>query len=375
MVYIRKVIRSFFCILPYIFVKKVINRRRLEHSILQLIELDDIIEQEECKCKYDQIVSVQGFGYSGSGAVNDLLREMNNVSVVAYKDGDSYTDITGTNEPLLNSEVDFMRSAGGLLEVERYLCSNNIFFNDALIKRSIECIDHFIKSMSNVPSKMKEDFACFYRDIIDFKISGLKYDYYNCHLNLFHFSEISRRNIFYLKKMTIEQYRNRVKKLLCSFFNYFPEAEILVIDQFFADSENNINQKGDYVENLKIINVYRDPRDVYTYGLKNHINWIPSQIEVFISWYKYNLNDLLLHESDRVLNLQFEELVMNYELSVLKVMNFLNIDNKEHFYKKKFFNPALSFKNIALWKNEIEIQNEICLIQTELPQYCYNGMK
>lgn len=150
MVYIRKVIRSFFCILPYIFVKKVINRRRLEHSILQLIELDDIIEQEECKCKYDQIVSVQGFGYSGSGAVNDLLREMNNVSVVAYKDGDSYTDITGTNEPLLNSEVDFMRSAGGLLEVERYLCSNNIFFNDALIKRSIECIDHFIKSMSNV---------------------------------------------------------------------------------------------------------------------------------------------------------------------------------------------------------------------------------
>lgn len=144
--------------------------------------------------------------------------------------------------------------------------------------------------------------------------------------------------------MTIKQYRNRVKKLLCSFFNYFPEAEILVIDQFFADSENNINQKGDYVENLKIINVYRDPRDVYTYGLKNHINWIPSQIEVFISWYKYNLNDLLLHESDRVLNLQFEELVMNYELSVLKVMNFLNIDKKEHFYKKKFFNPALSFK-------------------------------
>lgn len=375
MLCIRATLRFFLTFFPYIIVKKIINRRRLNKSVLQLIESNNIEEQKECKCKYDQIVSVQGFGYSGSGAVNDLLREMNNVSVVAYKDEDSYTDIVSSNESLLNSEVDFMRSAGGLIEVEKYLHSSNILFNDALIKRSIECIDHFVKSMSNPPQKMREDFARFYRDIIDFQISGLKYDYYNCYLNLFQFSEISRRNIFYLKKLTIEEYRNRVRKLLYSFFNYFPEAKVLVIDQFFADSENNINQKLDYVENLKIINVYRDPRDVYVFGLKNHIDWIPSKVDIFISWYKYNLNDLLLYRNDRILNVQFEELIENYELSILKIMNFLNIDKKEHFKKKEFFNPALSFKNIALWRNEVEIQNEICLIQKELSQYCYNRIK
>ena len=70
--------------------------------------------------KFKTIVSVQGFGYSGSGALIDFFREYPKFAVLGYVDvkgeGGGYTP-----KSMQQSEIDFIRLSGGLFEIEKYL--------------------------------------------------------------------------------------------------------------------------------------------------------------------------------------------------------------------------------------------------------------
>ena len=83
-------------------------------------ELPDLMKPVESK--FDKIVSVQGFGYSGSGAVVDLLREFSNCNVVGYVSVEGSK--TARNKSM--AEVDFVRLSGGLFEIEKYVESTTV---------------------------------------------------------------------------------------------------------------------------------------------------------------------------------------------------------------------------------------------------------
>lgn len=363
-------LRKLFFLLPFCIVKRYFNHRRMSTSILNYLDLEEVKQRKNVIDKpiFDTIVSVQGFGYSGSGAVCDLLREIRDVSVIGYRDSNNNnSDIN----PILSCEVDFVRVAGGICEIEKLIGSTNHFINDALIKRFIDNTDDFFYRFESCPIKLKIEFARFINQIVDFKIQNLDYDFYNPHLNMSGFSEFSKKNIYFLKKISVEDYRKLVNSLLTSFFNIFPRSKMLVLDQFFADSENDIEKKNAYVNGIRIINVQRDPRDVFCFGKSKKIKWIPSDVNIFIKWYRANLDNVLSCSNIQVMNLCFEDLVCDYENTVKKIFHFLYIDNQNHIHAKKYFDPKNSVKNVSLWKM-FEYDSNIRQIENELSEYCYN---
>lgn len=366
-------LRKLFFLLPFCIVRRYFNHRRMSISVLNYLDLEEAKQRKNIIDKpiFDIIVSVQGFGYSGSGAVTDLLREIRDVSVIGYRDMALCNNDNSGIHPILNCEVDFVRVAGGICEIEKLIGSTNHFINDALIKRFIDNIDDFFYRFESCPVKLKIEFARFINQIVDFKIQNLNDDFYNPHLNMSGFSEFSKKNIYFLKKMSIEDYRKLVNSLLNSFFNILPKSKMLVLDQFFADSENDIEKKNAYVNNIRIINVQRDPRDVFCFGKSKQIKWIPSDVDVFIKWYRANLDNVLSCNNMQVMNLRFEDIVCDYENEVKKIFHFLDIDNHNHIHAKKYFDPNNSVKNVSLWKM-FEYDSDIRKIENELSEYCYN---
>jgi hypothetical protein len=71
-----------------------------------------------------------------------------------------------------------------------------------------------------------------------------------------------------------------------------------------------------------------------------------------------------------VLRLNFEDLVLNYNDSILRIKDFLEID-MQHNQKLMHFDPSYSIKNIGLWR-EYKNQSIMHDIGSELKDYCCN---
>lgn len=101
---------------------------------------------------------------------------------------------------------------------------------------------------------------------------------------------------------------------------------------------------------------------------------MPQNVEDFVFWYNdknKNLDKYINSNDSRQLVLRFEELVLNYDESLSKILNFLNIDKSHHIAPKAQFRPEVSIKNIGLYKNA-ENKKAIEYIYTHLKDYCYN---
>ncbi len=159
------------------------------------------------------------------------------------------------------------------------------------------------------------------------------------------------------KKIFIES----TKKLLLNYFN----AKIknlknknIILDQ--ATNYWNPCVAFKYFDNLKIIQVNRDPRSIF-YSMKSRGSFAyPGyDLKLFISWYKKILKinkhiDKIYKKN--IMQINFEDFVLDFDTSSKKINNFLNIkkiknidfdleNSKKNVFKAKKFLP----------KNEIKI--------------------
>ncbi len=138
-----------------------------------------------------------------------------------------------------------------------------------------------------------------------------------------------------------------------------------------------------YFRDAKCIVVDRDPRDIYVTALQysEGFNDYPNiyskiscafNVEYFIKRFKILMKNTKtnMDPRNRVLRIHFEDIVMKYEDTLKTIYEFLGEDENTHIKKKKFFDPAVSKKNIGLWKSYSH-QNEIELITKELEEFCY----
>ena len=108
-------------------------------------------------------------------------------------------------------------------------------------------------------------------------------------------------------------------------------------------------------------------------GFLMAFNWIPKKPHDFVAWYRYNLKGFVsTQKSSSMMVVRFEELVLQYSITVTKVLRFLGIDEDKHIHPKKYFNPEISKKNIGLWKSFAN-QDSIDLIYRELRDFCYDN--
>jgi hypothetical protein len=357
-------------ILPYFIVQYRINRNqyRINRKKDSFNEIWDkykgAVILPPIKNTFKYIVSVQGFGHSGSGAVIDLLREVPKATVLGG------VDVKGSKSKAEEAfpEFDLLRVAGGLLEIEKLIDSENIFINDALVNRFISLLDHALYLNTAKNNEMQMFLLNFMTEIIDFSISSKK-EYFNPHLG----NHKRLSVIYFLKHLSKEEYINHCSELLQGIFSLLGNNQLLVLDQLFSDIENNIARNKQYVANLKTIMVQRDPRDVFLCASDLNEEWIPyNNVTDFVRWYNILLKNYPCIDTE-VLNLRFEDLVINYDREKIKILNFLELEQADHIHAKTKFVPEISVRNIGLWKYRKDCKPQIAYIEKNLADWCYNG--
>ncbi|MBQ0089714.1 MAG: hypothetical protein KBT27_10345 [Prevotellaceae bacterium] len=362
---IRDLIRN---LLPYFVVKGIQQKRRDRRSFLNGY-LSYVTSTKHISLKnesgFDNIISVQGFGYSGSGAVLDLLREYDNMSVVGHvdKEGSVTKDVT------IDYEVDFIRIAGGLLEVEKYLDSHNLFHNDALLHRVALMIQNL-----QIYREVRESRPFFYEFFSQIcTIGGAlspRLQYYNTHLK--HDSKL----ILYLKRMTNDDYHLLCRRLINSILSLYQgpaHKKNIVLDQLFSDMEFDMHREMSYIPNLKTIVVYRDPRDIFCFAREKDVEWIPhSDVDLFIEWYQQMIDNYSVGESKLYYSVRFEDLIFSYRKTIIGIENYLGVDSSMHINSYKCFNPEYSALNVGMWKSDIQNIKQYQKIAIELETLCYH---
>ena len=350
-------------ILPYSIVK-YLNNKKVQDSFQEYYSTSPITFTD-IESKYRHIVSCQGFGYSGSGVISDLLREYNQVDVYGFIDTEGSLGHTKSSD----AEIDFIRNTGGILDFERYVNSNNLYHNDAAIHL---LISNFLQSP--LCQRLPE---C--RALARQFVSNLVYGVCDCHnwsaYNTILQSEGNRfSSIFYLKNLSVNEYRQLSKCFLNHFFNvlHHNESKVLVLDQLFTDFEFDNPRNLEYVPNLKTIIVYRDPRDVFAYANKEKITWLPyKDVDTFITMYKNCQKKLDFNSSDYLV-IRFEDIVTNrYDYWVKRIEEYLQLDSSCHISPKSFFDPQSSRKSIGRWKMFPELYGAFDKIKFELPNLCF----
>jgi hypothetical protein len=76
-----------------------------------------------------------------------------------------------------------------------------------------------------------------------------------------------------------------------------------------------------------------------------------------------------LEKSSEILNIQFEDMIYEYDKTIKKIMNFLDLKN--HSRPQSIFNPIFSMSNTYLIDLYPDYAEDIKYIENELPEYLY----
>lgn len=366
-----RILNAIYYSIPYGLTKKRLDNKKHQQEensfYKRYIEFSNSNKSKEFKSYGDcPVISIEGLGFSGSGAVVDLLREYSNTLCMGAINEES----PNANQIVsLNYEIDFLRLSGGLFEIERFIGTNNVFHTQALL-------DRFVKMVESCPlylevQEAKDTFFRFFYAITCKAHCDMRYPCYNPYL--YGSENASCFRIFYLKKMSLLEYRKIAHDFLAELLHLLcMNGKIPVLDQFCNDLENDINKYLEYVPNLKIIHVYRDPRDVYEYAIQNNVEWIVHNgVDDFIDWYKIISAKFDKKDDDFQLYIRFEELVNNYETENRRIEKFLNFNAEDHINMGKYLKPEVSRGNVAIWKNDLQRKAEFDVIFSELRDYCY----
>ena len=323
------------------------------------------------------IVSVTGFGHSGSGAVLDLLSEYEDVTTIGYADKES-------GRMQCQFEFDFMRRPWGLFDLER------AFAKDAPYVLPDSCLKSFLQYIAYlhgmVGGVFNDDFIVATREFI----GELVYAKYGANGPFGNYDGLSHmqvlgsagarwvfghdeaRRICMLKNISIDEYRVIARRYLRKVIGMCLCAgnggRCIVLDQATSDGTADIDKYIDFLGPHKEIAVWRDPRDVYATGRFLNEDWIPDVPHVFCEWYRRRVSKYVDLKHPDFMLLRFEDLVLRYDKIMAMIEDFLGVKSDAHRKMRKFFNPDVSCRNVGLYKR-LDNKSAIETIERELPNF------
>lgn len=325
------------------------------------------------------IIGVCGFGYTGSGAVLDYLREFEGIQVL---DDVEFTWVSGVD---------------GLIDLDYHLNHPHTRTSDsiyALSRYRKKAVNSFWRYRRVFDSRVLLDSTDKFLD----SITQVSWNWYISGSNKFiekRFKPILKRIIteieerlgqqidcWPLQKVSLsvfpsnfeEAAKIHVKELLSALGADFTRP--VVIDQAFAG--NNPQACFKFYDDPYAVLVDRDPRDTYVFAKemlagRNHFMPIET-VQDFVIYYKA-LRDKQPYkaENERVLYLRFEDLIYNYENTTTRLKDFLHLP--EISTPKKYFDPSRSIANTQIWKRYPKYEKDINYIEKELSEYLFDFSK
>lgn len=332
-----------------------------------------------------RIITCASYYGSGSSAVTDLISESQEVlSLGEY-------------------EYRFLQDPGGISDLEFNIIENNHRHNTS------NSIKDFLKYINSLQSF---GYANTYK-IFGNEFGKATNDYINEIVELktktwWHKDRIDKGNIFcvldrfyslliriirrqikseakysilqatemgYYSVISQEEFLKYTKKYIDRLFNYIniENKPYVMVDQMVPPT--NTKRYTRYFNDVKVIVVDRDPRDIYL-SEKKIWKWgvIPyKDVHEFCEWFKITRHyaDDENENPEQILRIQFEDLIYKYEETRLKILDFVGLEDNSNIKTKSIFKPDQSKKNTNLKRNYPEEKENIEYIEQELKNYLY----
>lgn len=339
-----------------------------------------------------KVITCAGYHGTGSSIIGEILEEFIEI------------------ENLGEDEYRFLQDPNGVGDLESKLILNNNRLNS---ERAIYDFKKFIKFLSRnrgiyfwkkniyektFNGKFEQITERFLNEIIDIKWQGYWHDFSNRSfknkiLDIYYtfFCKIYRlifniklnndfRKEMFLKKtmyfsFPIESYDEKVKKYLNNLLESIDTyKKIIYFDQLVPCC--NISKYTKYFYNIKVVVLDRDPRDIY---VLSKVIWkdqvLPTEnVEDYISHFlllrKHQKFDT---ENNKIIKrFKFEDFIYDYENTLVKLYDFLDLDVKNRNLDLKKFKPEISINNTQVYLNYPDLQEDINKIEETLGEYCYN---
>lgn len=327
------------------------------------------------------IVGVTGYGCTGASACIDLLKE--------YKGVQSYT---------AGFEFQILQQVDGIIDLKYHLVySGRRLATNAAIKRFKKNlrnsrISNIMKNTNGQYIRLSEEYI---NKLISVKWKGSsvydpidlqrKIDRYRFRkINRFINQIISRINSGFHWPLVEERYfsimdEKTFNSITKEYINKIFEASNIKNDKdSFVIMEQLFNtfhplEGSEYFDDARSIIIDRDPRDIYLLTnkmmLQRSSGYMPCRgnVKDFVKYYKEIHSKK--EENERVIYIQYEDLIYNYEKTCNQISKFLNNAVQEK--KGEFFKPEYSINNTMLYMQYPEYNEEYKYIEQELKEYIY----
>lgn len=332
------------------------------------------------------IIGACGYGGTGSSAIKDFLKEFENVQVLDRAESMFAFKVDGLQDLEYHVIKQYSRQMSGDIAIKRFL--------DASKYANVP----YVKKLYLNPKQYKKDTLDFISSITQTEYYGMdNYDYENC-------SWI--KSVVYLgfKKFIIKYYEKIFKRPYMIWpmrrinvsirpENFYDEAKkymhriivngggdyskVIVLDQPFEG--NNPTQSFPFFEDPYAIVVDRDPRDLYmisSYQWSGEPFMPRRNPKAFVEYYKRQRENIdYSADGNKVLRINLEEMIFDYDNFCQRVCSFLSMDESKHIYKGKYFKPMVSIRGTQLYKKITGHEKEIEYIEKNLKKYLFDFEK
>lgn len=335
-------------------------------------------------------IAVTGYCGTGSSAVNDLLKEYKSCS----------------NGLLENYEHIPLYTPNGLFDLEdKLLIGNNLH-------RSDEALESFYNEMKRLNDNnfgwfggYKKHFGNefmrnvdgFINEIAEFEFPGKwSYTAKKMRLSPVQFAVdilrifMGRKTYRNFGEKEIDSRKKNIRYAFVDEKKFYASAQKFIQKYFKMTQAKTENTVYDHLvlphnlwripeyfdDDFRVIVVDRDVRDLFVLGkyvwpsLGSYAPF-PREVKKFISFWKKMRACEKKIDDPRILRINFEDIVYDYENTVRIIENFLNLNPSDHIMKKRYFVPEKSIKNTQNFNIKTKWIREVQQIDRMLPQYVY----
>lgn len=330
------------------------------------------------------IVSTCGFGSTGSSAVSDYLLECENFCVFDDVEFNLASRVDGLEDLEYHLMIRNSRLAKGIQAIRRFeslisSSSREWIVNTKITKAQIDELTHnYINSITQVSfvgyqprskNSIKAFFEHYWGESIFLNrfIPYLeKHGYLKKNIDFYPLGEVKASNKpanFY--DATRIYVRDLLTAMGCDF------SKNIVLDQGFVG--NDPAKSFPFFDNPYAIVVDRDPRDLWIFAhvkLLSRGRFMPvDNVDKFITYYRMMRdNQPYKEKNDRIMTINFEDMVYRYESTSSKIDMFLNLKNIR---RKSIFDPAMSIANTNLIRKFPQYKKDVKKIEASLSEYLY----
>lgn len=331
------------------------------------------------------VIGVCGFGYSGSGAVMDLLNEYDGIKTLSEADiefsilyrPDGLTDLEYHVENpcrYFASDVAIERFRN---KIKSFFKAHHRYFEDDAIYKIMSLTDDYLSSISYATWKGWWSYDIDQMDAVSLFIYKLlnKLTAHNPKLN------IKLQKKFYYRDMHLavkpedfmEITQRYVKDLLLQ-LGLDIEREIVLLNQVFA--ADNPTRSSVFFKNKKIIVVDKDPRDLYLLLKRESFkgcSWTPTgNVDDYIGFYEGMRRGYEDIDRSQVLLVKIEDMIYEYDNTIAVIENYLGLNKEAHVHPLMYFDPKKSINNTQLFRKYPDMKGDIAKIEERLEKYLFD---